>query len=89
MNDYLTINPFDLNFTLPDLPRLNVFEVIDVMSKARLCLSLKVPDDDASQDQINELYEEQRTRILNFVELLHESLITDQSKMLLCLYQCE
>jgi hypothetical protein len=89
MSDHLIDNLFGIDFTPPDLPRLSVFEVIDVMSKARLCLSLKVPDDDASQDQINELYEQQRMRILNFVELLHESLITDQNKVLLCLYQCE
>ena len=69
-------------------PCLNFFEQIEVISKARLCLSLKVPDDDMTLDEKNELYDVQKQKILNFVELLHDSLITEHGKVLLCLYQC-
>ena len=68
---------------------LNFSEQMDAISKARLSLSLKAPDDDATLEEKNELYEEQRTRILNFVELLHDSLICEHGKVLLCLFHCE
>ncbi len=70
-------------------PCLNFFEQMEVISKSRLCLSLKAPDDDATLEEKNTLYEEQRMKILNFVELLHDSLITEHGKVLLCLYQLE
>ena len=70
-------------------PCLNFYEQMDVISNARLSLSLKAPDDEMTLEQKNELYEEQRIRILNFVELLHQSLICEHGKVLLCLYQCE
>jgi hypothetical protein len=69
-------------------PCLNFFEQMEVISKARLCLSLKAPDDDMALEEKNALYEEQRMKILKFVELLHESLITEHGKVLLCVYQC-
>ena len=68
---------------------LNFTEQMEVISKSRLCLSLKVPDDDMTLDERNTLYDVQKQKILNFVELLHESLITEHGKVLLCLYQCE
>ena len=68
-------------------PCLNFFEQMKVISKARLCLSLKAPDDDLTLEERNALYEEQRKKILNFVELLHDSLITEHGKVLLCLFQ--
>jgi hypothetical protein len=64
------------------------FEQIEAISKARLCLSLKAPDDDMTLEEKNALYGEQRMRILNFVELLHDSLLCEHGKVLLCLYQC-
>jgi hypothetical protein len=68
---------------------LTIFEQFEIIDKARLTLSLRAPDDDASlEDKIN-LYDEQKIKILNFVELLHDSLITEHGKVLLCLYQCE
>ena len=70
-------------------PCLNFFEQMEVISKARLCLSLKAPDDDMTLEQKNALYEEQKTRIVNFVELLHDSLLCEHGKVLLCLYQCQ
>ena len=70
-------------------PCLNFFEQMEVISKARLCLVLKVPDDDMTLEEKNALYEEQRMKILNFVELLHDSLLCEHGKVLLCLYQCE
>ena len=70
-------------------PCLNFFEQMEVISKARLCLSLKVPDDDMTLEEKNTLYDEQRMKILNFVELLHDSLLCEHGKVLLCLYQCE
>jgi hypothetical protein len=69
-------------------PCLNFTEQMEVISKSRLCLSLKVPDDDMTLDERNTLYDVQKQKILNFVELLHESLITEHGKVLLCLYQC-
>jgi hypothetical protein len=69
-------------------PCLNFFEQMEVISKSRLCLSLKVPDDEMTVEEKNALHEEQRQKVLNFVELLHDSLITEHGKVLLCLYQC-
>ena len=40
-------------------------------------------------DEKNALYDVQKQKILNFVELLHDSLICEHGKALLCLYQCE
>lgn len=40
-------------------------------------------------EEKQQLHEEQKLRILNFVELLHDSLITEHGKVLLWLYQCE
>jgi hypothetical protein len=68
---------------------LTIFEQFEVIDKARLSLNLRAPDDDASLEEKNALYDEQKLKILNFVELLHESLITEHGKVLLCLYQCE
>ncbi len=70
-------------------PCLNFFEQMEVISKSRLCLSLKVPDDDMTLEERNALHDEQKQKILNFVELLNDSLITEHGKVLLCLYQCE
>ena len=70
-------------------PCLNFFDQMEVISKARLCLALKAPDDDMTLEEKNALYEEQRMKILSFVELLHDSLITEHGKVVLCLYQCE
>jgi hypothetical protein len=70
-------------------PCLNFFEQMEVISKSRLCLSLKVPDDEMMLEEKNALYDEQKQKILHFVELLHDSLITEHGKVLLCLYQCE
>ncbi len=69
-------------------PCLNFFEQMEVISKARLCLSLRAPDDDMTLEEKNAMYEEQRKKILNFVELLHDSLLCEHGKVLLCLYQC-
>ena len=69
-------------------PCLNFFDQMEVISKSRLCLSLKVPDDDMTLEERNTLYDEQKQKVLNFVELLHDSLITEHGKVLLCLYQC-
>jgi hypothetical protein len=71
------------------LPCLNFFEQMDVISKARLNLVLKVPPDEATLEEKIALYEEQRQRILSFMELLHDSLLCEHGKVLLCLYQCE
>ena len=57
-------------------PCLNFFEQMEVISKSRLCLSLKVPDEDVTLDEKNALYDEQKLKILNFVELLHESMVS-------------
>jgi hypothetical protein len=45
------------------------------------------PDEDMTLDEKNALYDEQKMKILSFVELLHDSLITEHGKVLLCLYQ--
>ena len=68
-------------------PCLNFFEQMEVIAKSRLSLSLKVPDDEMTLDERNALYDVQKQKILNFVELLHDSLITEHGKVLLCLYQ--
>jgi hypothetical protein len=68
---------------------LTIFEQFEMIDKARLSLSLRSPNDDASLEEKNVLYDEQKLKILNFVELLHDSLITEHGKVLLCLYQCE
>ncbi len=68
---------------------LTIFEQFEMIDKARLSLSLRAPDDDASLEDKMNLYGEQKIKILNFVELLHDSLITEHGKVLLCLYQCE
>ncbi len=71
------------------MPCLNFFEQMDVISKARLCLSLKAPADDATLEEKLLHYEEQRERILNFVNLLNDTMVCEHGKALLCLYQCE
>jgi hypothetical protein len=68
---------------------LNFMQQIEVMSKARLCLSLTAPADDATLEERNALYDEQKQKVLNFVELLHDSLLCEHGKVMLCLYQCE
>ena len=68
---------------------LTIFEQFEMIDKARLSLSLRAPDDDATLEDKNILYDEQKMKILNFVELLHDSLISEHGKALLCLYQCE
>ena len=68
---------------------LTIFEQFEMIDKSRLTLSLRSPNDDASLEEKNALYDEQKLKILNFVELLHDSLITEHGKVLLCMYQCE
>lgn len=68
---------------------LNFYEQMEVISKARLCLSLKAPDDEMTLEERNALCDEQKQKILNFVELLHDSLLCEHGKVLLCLYSCE
>ena len=68
---------------------LTIFEQFEMINKARLSLSLRSPNDDASLEDKMNLCEEQKLKILNFIELLHDSLITEHGKVLLCLYQCE
>jgi hypothetical protein len=68
---------------------LTIFEQFEMIDKARLSLSLRAPNDDATLEDKNALYDEQKLKILNFVELLHDSLISEHGKVLLCLYQCE
>jgi hypothetical protein len=75
--------------TARHLPCLNFFEQIDVISKARICLSLRAPDDDAVLEEKNVLNEEQRRKILSFDDLLHDTPLGEHGKVLLCLYQCE
>jgi hypothetical protein len=79
----------DLMPTTDYKPCLNFFEQMEVISKSRLCLSLKAPDDDMTLEEKNALYDEQKQKILSFVELLHDSLICEHGKVLLCLYQCD
>jgi hypothetical protein len=68
---------------------LTIFEQFEMIDKARLSLSLRAPNEYATLEDKNILYDEQKMKILNFVELLHDSLITEHGKVLLCLYQCE
>jgi len=70
-------------------PCLNFFEQMDAISKARLSLSLRAPDDEKTLEQKNALHDEQKQKILNFVELLHNNLISENGKVILCLYSCE
>jgi hypothetical protein len=70
-------------------PCLNFFEQMEVISKSRLCLSLKAPDDDMTLDERNALYDHQKQKILNFVELLHDSLLCEHGKILISMHQCE
>jgi len=84
----MNVSTDDLIPTTVYKPCLNFFEQMKVISMSRLCLSLKAPDDDMTLEEKNALHEEQRQKVLNFVELLHDSLITEQGKVLLCLYQC-
>ena len=79
---------YDLMPSTDYKPCLNFFEQMEVISKSRLCLSLKAPDDDMTFEEKNALYDEQKQKILSFVELLHDSLICEHGKVLLCLYQC-
>ncbi len=81
-------SPDDMMPTTEYKPCLNFFDQMEVISKSRLCLSLKVPDDDMTLEERNALYDEQKMKILSFVELLHDFLITENGKVLLCLYQC-
>ena len=68
---------------------LNFSEQMEIISKARLSLSLRATDDGMTLEEKNELHEEQKQKILNFVELLHDSLLCEHGKVLLCLYSCE
>ena len=68
---------------------LNLLEQLEVMDRSRLCLTLRSPDDEMTLEEKQQLYDEQKLRILNFLELLHDSLVTEHCKILLCLYQCD
>ena len=68
---------------------LSLLEQLEVMDKSRLCLTLRSPDDEMTLEDKQKLYDDQKNRIINFVELLHDSLITEHGKVLLCLYQCD
>ena len=68
---------------------LTIFEQFEMIDKARLSFNLRSPNDDATLEEKNALYDEQKMKIFNFVELLHDSLITEHGKVLLCLYQCD
>ena len=68
---------------------LNFYEQMDAISKARLSLSLRAPDDRMTLEEKNSLHEEQKQKILNFVDLLHNNLISENGKVILCLYSCE
>jgi hypothetical protein len=71
------------------LPCLTFMQQIEVMAKSRLCLSLTAPDDAATIEEKLLHYEEQRERILNFVNLLSDTMVCEHGKALLCLYQLE
>ncbi len=71
------------------LPCLNFMQQIEVMSKARLCLSLTAHADDATLEEKLLHYEEQRERIISFVNLLNDTMVCEHGKALVCLYQCE
>jgi len=79
----------DLMPTTDYKPCLNFLEQMGVISKSRLCLSLKAPETDMTHEEKDALHDEQKHKILNFVELLHDSLICEHGKVLLCLYHCE
>ncbi len=80
-------NAYLKSMPIPEpLPYLDFFEQMDVISKVRLCLNLKATPDEATIEEKNALYEEQRQKILNFVELLHYSLLREHGNVLLCLY---
>jgi hypothetical protein len=49
---------------------LTIFEQFEMIDKARLSLSLRAPSDDATLEEKNALYDKQKIKILNFVELL-------------------
>ena len=78
----------DLTLSEP-LPCLNFMQQIDVMSKARLCLSLRAREEDATLEEKLLHHEEQRERILTFVNLLSDTMVCEHGKALLCLYQLE
>ena len=78
----------DLTLSEP-LPCLSFIQQVDVMSKARLSLSLRAPADDVTLEEKNAHYEEQRERILNFVNLLNDTMVCEHGKALLCLYQVD
>ncbi len=78
----------DLTLSEP-LPCLNFMQQIDVMSKARLCLSLRAPDDSATLEEKQRHYDEQRERIFTLVNLLSDTMVCENGKALLCLYQLE
>ena len=86
MNTELTSNRLPL---MSNQQCLTIFEQFEMIDKARLSLSLRASNDDATLEEKNALYDEQKLKILNFVELLHDSLITEHGKVLLCLYQCK
>ncbi len=75
--------------TSAPLPCLNFMQQIEVMAKARLCLSLTAHADDATLEEKLLQYEEQRERIISFVNLLNNTMVCEHGKALLCLYQCE
>ena len=54
---------------------LSLLEQLEVMDKSRLCLTLRSPDAEMTLEEKQQLYDEQKIRILNFVELLHDSLL--------------
>ena len=86
MNTELTSNRLPL---MSNQQCLTIFEQFELIDKARLSLNLRSPNDDATLEEKNALYDEQKMKIFNFVELLHDSLITEHGKVLLCLYQCD
>lgn len=73
--------------SMKTLPLLDFHKQLEVLSKARLSLVLRAPDDDASLEEKIAFHEEQRERILNFVNLLHDSLVSEHGRALLCLFQ--
>ena len=86
---YMMNTETDMTLLPEYLPCLNFIEQMEVISKARLSLVLKVAPDDATLEEKNALYEEQKQKILNLVELLHDTMLCEHGKVLLCLYQCE
>ena len=50
---------------------LTIFEQFEIIDKSRLTLNLRAPDDDATLEEKNALYDEQKLKILNFVELFY------------------